>query len=435
MTIQKEVYSGVILQQVFVVEMVVHNFQCTNCHMVAADNTWRAVVQLRQKVNHKRTFYLLEQLILKYKAHMQTVSVKEVPDGIDFYFLHKNHALKFQDFVLGMVPCRNKGASERVLSEDLNNNKANAKYTFSLEIVPVCKDDVMCLHPRQYGSQGNIGPVVLCIGVTQSLKILDPRTMQRGEIRQDVYFKHPRGALMTLTQATEYTVIDCDLTGLSSGRMQQAEVTVARTRDLGSNDERYTTLTHLGNILSAGDTVMGYDFTAANWNDAETKEWPKLDLPDVLIIKKVYPESRKKTRRWKLRALIKQEDEGAYVSRHKTADKDWEHFLEDVDTDAELRQKINVYKDPSKFRLEADGKITAGPVPVAEDEEGDYEAKEGEYIDDLGDMLDDLVLGEDEEEAVGQELEYESGDSDDGPADGAPGPSRKGKGKARPGPY
>jgi nonsense-mediated mRNA decay protein 3 len=155
LTIQKEVYSGVILQQVFVVELVIHNFQCTNCHMVAADNTWRAVVQCRQKVDHKRTFYLLEQLILKYKAHTQTVSVKEVPDGIDFYFLHRNHALKFQEFTLSVVPGRSKGASERVISEDMNNNKINAKFTFSMEIVPVCKDDVMCLHPRQHASLGN----------------------------------------------------------------------------------------------------------------------------------------------------------------------------------------------------------------------------------------------------------------------------------------
>lgn len=224
LTIQKEVYSGVILQQVFVVEMVIHNFQCTNCHMVAADNTWKAVVQCRQKVDHKRTFYLLEQLILKYKAHTQTVSVKEVPDGIDFYFLHKNHALKFQDFAMSMVPCRSRGASERIISEDLNNNRMNAKYTFSLEIVPVCKDDVMCLHPRQHQSLGTrefdflclsssagcdlmrrarlcvlacdgfcfaVGPIVLCIGVTQCLRLLDPVTMQKGELRQDVSLAVP----------------------------------------------------------------------------------------------------------------------------------------------------------------------------------------------------------------------------------------------------
>jgi nonsense-mediated mRNA decay protein 3 len=203
------------------------------------------------QVDHKRTFYLLEQLILKYKAHQQTTSVKEVPDGIDFYFLHRNHAVKFQEFLTSVVPCRPKSASEKVLSEDLNNNKVNAKYTFSVEIVPICKDDVLCLHPRQHASNGNMGPLVLCIGVTQSLKLLDPTTMQRGELRQDVYFKNPRSALMTLRQATEYTVIDSELTGLSAGRLQQAELTLARTRDLGSNDERFRALTHLGNLLQA----------------------------------------------------------------------------------------------------------------------------------------------------------------------------------------
>jgi len=173
--------------------------------------------------------------------------------------------------VFRQVPAKNKGASERVISEDLNNNSFNAKYTYSVEIVPVCKDDCMCLAPKQSISQGNLGPVVLVVGVTQALKVLDPFTMQRGEITSHVYWKQPRNALMSMTQATEYTVIDSELTGKSSGRMQQAEVTLARVRDLGRNDERFTTLTHLGNILSAGDTVLGYDFTSAVFNDAETK--------------------------------------------------------------------------------------------------------------------------------------------------------------------
>jgi nonsense-mediated mRNA decay protein 3 len=59
---------------------------------------------------------------------------------------------------------------------------------------------------------------------------------------------------------------------------------------------QFRTLTHMGNILSAGDTVMGYDMTAAVYNDADTKEWPKLVLPDVLVIKKVYPEARRRHR-------------------------------------------------------------------------------------------------------------------------------------------
>lgn len=200
-------------------------------------------------MDHKRTFYLLEQLILKYKAHHQTTSVKEVPDGIDFYFLHRNHAVKFQEFLTSVIPCRAKSASEKVLSEDLNNNKVNAKYTFSVEIVPICKDDVICLHPRQHASNGNMGPIVLCSGITSSVKVLDPVTMQRGEIRQELYYKNPRVAIMTLKQSTEYTVLDSELTGLSAGKLLQADLTLARTRDLGSNDERFRALTHLGHLL------------------------------------------------------------------------------------------------------------------------------------------------------------------------------------------
>jgi hypothetical protein len=45
------------------------------------------------------------------------------------------------------------------------------------------------------------------------------------------------------------------------------------------------------NRVQAGDTVLGYDFTSAVFNDAETKEWPKLNLPDVLLVKKVRIES------------------------------------------------------------------------------------------------------------------------------------------------
>ncbi len=42
-----------------------------------------------------------------------------------------------------------------------------------------------------------------------------------GEWLQDFYFRHPRPAIMTAKQAIEYTVLDCELTGLSSGKLQQ----------------------------------------------------------------------------------------------------------------------------------------------------------------------------------------------------------------------
>ena len=208
-------------------------------------------------------------------------------------------------------------------------------------------------------------PLVLCTAITSSLKVIDPVTMQRGDISEEVYFRHPRPALMSARQGIEYMVLDCELTGLSAGKMRQAELTLARSRDLGSNDLQFRALTHLGNILSAGDTVVGYDLTAAVYNEADTKEWPKLVLPDVVVFKKVYPEARRRSRMWKLRSLIKEEEEGNYKSLHKMQDDDYENFLEDVDMDAEMRQRVNVYKDPAHFRITDDGKVVAPPRMAA----------------------------------------------------------------------
>ena len=45
-----QVLNSTILQQVFVVEYVVQNQMCDACHRNAAQDFWKAVVQVRQKV-------------------------------------------------------------------------------------------------------------------------------------------------------------------------------------------------------------------------------------------------------------------------------------------------------------------------------------------------------------------------------------------------
>lgn len=93
-TIQQEAFQGTIVQQTFEVEYVVASQQCDDCKKSYTHNTWRASVQVRQKVPHKRTFLYLEQLILKAGAHKDTVNIKEAKDGLDFYFAQRNHAEK-----------------------------------------------------------------------------------------------------------------------------------------------------------------------------------------------------------------------------------------------------------------------------------------------------------------------------------------------------
>ena len=51
LTVQKEVLNAAVLQQVFVVEFIVKNHMCDDCHRVEAKDFWRACVQIRQKVS------------------------------------------------------------------------------------------------------------------------------------------------------------------------------------------------------------------------------------------------------------------------------------------------------------------------------------------------------------------------------------------------
>jgi nonsense-mediated mRNA decay protein 3 len=76
------------------------------CQKSFTPHQWVASVQVRQKVDHKRTFYYLEQLIIKYKMHQNCINIKERPDGLDFYFNNKSHALKFKEFVNTVTPIR-----------------------------------------------------------------------------------------------------------------------------------------------------------------------------------------------------------------------------------------------------------------------------------------------------------------------------------------
>jgi nonsense-mediated mRNA decay protein 3 len=106
LTIQREVQAGTILQQSFVVTFVVRNQQCIECQAEFRQGSWKSVVQVRQRVAHKRTFLFLEQLILKHGAHRGCLSIETFKDGMDFYFPDKSKAARFIGFLENVVPMK-----------------------------------------------------------------------------------------------------------------------------------------------------------------------------------------------------------------------------------------------------------------------------------------------------------------------------------------
>uniref|UniRef100_A0A4W4FL48 60S ribosomal export protein NMD3 n=1 Tax=Electrophorus electricus TaxID=8005 RepID=A0A4W4FL48_ELEEL len=381
LTIQKEVMNGAILQQVFVVEFVVQPQMCDDCHRVEAKDYWKAVVQVRQKTVHKKTFFYLEQLILKHRVHQNTLRIKEIHEGIDFYYGSKQHAQKMVDFLQCTVPCRSK-ASQRLISHDVHSNSYNYKSTFSVEIVPICKDNVVCLSPRLAQSLGNMGQVCVCVQVTSTIHLLDPNTLQLAEVDANTYWRYPFNSLCSPRQLDEFIVMDIDIirdlrlgagAGLRSNRHTLAEVWVQKTSEMDTS-QQYHCRTFLGHLLNIGDLVikgvrlvLGLCVACCD----------VISFCVQVLIKKSYDRAKRiKRRNWKLKELAR-DKEGLDTDDERQ----YQDFLEDLEEDEALRKNVNIFRDASKIPVESDT-----------DDEGVPRVSLAEMLEDLS--LSDATGGE-----------------------------------------
>jgi hypothetical protein len=55
--------------------------------------------------------------------------------------------------------------------------------------------------------------------------------------------------------------------GLGAGKYLLAELTLARVKDFGVNDEQFMVRSHLGRVLQPGDLAWGFDMATSQFND------------------------------------------------------------------------------------------------------------------------------------------------------------------------
>ncbi|CAI5711969.1 unnamed protein product [Peronospora effusa] len=302
LTLQREVANHAVIQNTCVVTFVINSVKCPDCTKQYHNNTWRALVQIRQKADHKRTFLRLEQDILKHNAHQDAINITTVKEGMDFYFGTKSTAEKFLHFLSAHVPMRSKSSS-KLISENVRDASANVQLTYSVELSPICKDDLLVLPRRFAQSCGNISDVTLCARATSLVHLLDPVSGQKAELSTDRYWKLPFLPLATSSDMVEFIVLDVE--PVDSQELRQigpaivsdkelkprfivADVEVARASDFGVNDTTFHARTHLGGVLAAGDTVKGYDLSSTIFGSSQTQSL-KDELPDLVLVRKVYP--------------------------------------------------------------------------------------------------------------------------------------------------
>jgi nonsense-mediated mRNA decay protein 3 len=420
LTIQKEVQKGTILQQSFTVVFVVRNQQCIECQAEFRQGSWKSLVQVRQRVSHKRTFLFLEQLILKHGAHRGCLSIETFQDGMDFYFPDKGKAARFVSFLENAVPTKMK-TSKKLIGTDDKSNVSNYKYTSYVEICPLCKDDLLYLPAKIARNHGNISRLVLVKAVSNVIHLIDPSTGQIAQMSADTYWRNPIRPVITAARSrmTRFVVLGKEpfylrqnVSKRTTSRKQRsrlAVLTLAREDDLGVNDRQFEERSHVGYLMKSGDVCVAFDLTETQFVEDQAEEMRSSGkLPDLVVIRKLYggvaagEADAARKRAWKLQRLDAKVAESMKSARaaKKDADAedmDEEDFLREVEADREMRDQMNLYKSEVLKKKEAEGDVSMDANTNGDDDDSDddQEIKLEELLDAL--VMDD---GPDPEDAA-----------------------------------
>ena len=488
-TIQKELNKSLISTS-FIITFKEDWTQCEDCKKTFTPHQWRAVVQLRQKVNHKRTFLFLEQVILKHKAQNKALNIKEHPEGVDFYFSNKAQANSFCSFVHEFLICQSK-TSRQLISVDEKSNEAEYKESFRLEIAPVCQDDLVILNEEQYKKLGSIGPVLLCYKQVNSLKFIDPISFETLDLDNNTYWRYELKSyidrkclseflILSVEEEVDYKKIaekdksmriikkivskknkkekmDIDTNNdndnsvninlnetknsiksnmtnsskymerlekkLEEKKIKIVNVKCIRNSEKEENKEIIEIRSFLGRKMRPGDVYYGYDLTRINISD-ENEEFlskKKGKIPDIILVKKKYNNYRRIFKLKHLKMDVDGEDneqsedeeeqeknnennekkkgKKKFKKKHnnknknkaKNLEKDRDEFLKDVGTNKDIREYINLYKDP-KALDELNKQMDNLGIEQKDLNDSDLDIKYEELLDDVNENLNKLNL-------------------------------------------
>lgn len=417
LTLQKELFQNAVVQQAYQVEFVVNWRQCEICAKIATGQPqWDAVVQVRQRTEHKRTLLFLEQLILKHRMHEHAISIEAHPEGMDFFFSHRSHALSFVDFVQQNSPSIRKDASQLV-SHDSKSNTAVQHHTFSIEIAPICREDLICLPKQIHLAFGGFGPMVLVHKVFSNIVFVDPTTLRAQQMEGTLFWKNAFHAYANVKRMLTFYVLSVEPKNVVNGKLRLADITVCLEDEVGG-DRQWTVASHLGGVLKEGDLVKGYHVSGLNPNSDYIEDYrSKMDsFPEVILVHKHYENqlNRRNKRVWNLRHLDVVATAGNAGNAKALAqrERDLEEFKDDLERDPEFRKDVHLYYDPmstgAHAAVEARNRGATGKEVVP----GAADAEEDEAMVDLAELIDDLHVSQ-HKRSRDQDEEGHSGNDDD----------------------
>lgn len=300
------------VHQNIILNYVVRNQQCPECMRTESQQYWRAIVQLRQKPHHKRSFLYIEQLILKHRAHIDTSNIKERKDGIDFYYLNRNDAVKMVEFLSSYCGTE-VSSSSRLISSDDSNNTANKKFSFAVEILPFCKDDIV--HLGRDNTLG-LGEFVIVTKVRSTVTFFDPKTLKSNKIYAKEFFSN----------RDKYKIV------MRSNELQKYKVVFSRRIDNIFSEITITKddlifheiITHLK--IKDSDVIVGYSLSDSNLANDIDMATPVLPI-----------------------RIFNKLNTNFILKTEKTIDDEFLYFVDDILTDKEMLANVCVFNENNEL--------------------------------------------------------------------------------------
>ncbi|WUR05038.1 60S ribosomal export protein NMD3 [Vairimorpha necatrix] len=305
------------------IRYTIRNKQCPDCEKIEAKQHWKAVVQVRHRMEHPRIFILLEQLIIKNKMYSETTNIKMRKGGIDFYFTDRTFAYKLVNFIENVLPVKII-LSERLISKDIQNSKSNYKFSFSVEIAPLCVDDFVILD-REFSNSLGIGNMALVKKVSTHIILLDPFLIKEVKVSSNSFWsnKDKFKVLISSKNLVKFNLLEIDQKPILKNESYILNsVSVTKLDDTNIIE----TKSHLGKITKEDDIVLGYDLNSFNSSIEAT------DLPDILIVRK---EPRRDIK-WK----------------SPVTSEEYYYFLDDVKKDKEIVNNLCEMEEENKDLIE-----------------------------------------------------------------------------------
>ena len=322
----------------------------------------------------------------------------------------------------------------------MKSNISNYKFTSFVEIVPLCREDLVYLPKSLAKQMSSMSRLALVKNIGPVVQMVDPYSGQQGMLNGTSFWRNQFRPLISAARSrlTRYVVLDNTPASFKDGnaakkttrrqRNRLSTLTLMREQDMGKTDQQQVVCSHIGYLCKAGDVVLGYNLQDTNIVDDEARE--DLDAgsdTQLVIVRKLYGGVARgeldaaKQRLWRLERLdVEISDDMRKGSKRKDGqeldDNDEEDFLRELEADRDMRSRVNLYKrDPNNI-AGSNQQQNDNPDDILQDFDDDDDEHDDQKVE-LDELLDGLVLdgGPDHEMEDPEEDQF---DPDQGPMEG-----------------